>query len=165
MSQDAAHCPGNKFYFSGDTIYSYGSHFPIARHVTNKRGSAVLLTTRGYSATTAGHKAVVARACQHLTVFHVDHVTRDTAEFHRAQFDSYRAQYVALALLYTKREPPSRAISPTFKPWSLRPMLSRTSLASASGYGCRILRKWLPSARQSKTVSKGAISVPNGRPT
>ena len=110
-SQDAAHCPGNKFYFSGDTIYSYGSHFPIARHVTNKRGSAVLLTTRGYSATTAGHKAVVARACQHLTVFHVDHVTRDTAEFHRAQFDSYRAQYVALALLYTKARAAKPALS------------------------------------------------------
>jgi hypothetical protein len=24
------------FYFQGDTIYSYGSHFPIAKHVEHK---------------------------------------------------------------------------------------------------------------------------------
>ena len=37
-SQDFARNPGHNFYFHGDTIYSYGSHFPVARHVENKRG-------------------------------------------------------------------------------------------------------------------------------
>ena len=36
-SQDFARNPGHNFYFHGDTIYSYGSHFPVARHVENKR--------------------------------------------------------------------------------------------------------------------------------
>ena len=63
------------FYFNGDTIYSYGSHFPIARHVTNKRGeAAVLMTTKGYSSTTGGHIWSVKRAVGHLTVFNIENV-------------------------------------------------------------------------------------------
>ena len=80
--------PGHNFYFHGDTIYSYGSHFPIARHVENNRGQAVLFTTRGYSATTAGHKCMVEGACRHLTVFHVPDVNSTE---HRKQFADYSA--------------------------------------------------------------------------
>lgn len=67
----------NNFYFKGDTIYSYGSHFPIARHVKNKRGeSAVLFTTKSYSSTTSGHKSLVRGSISHLqNVFEVDCVT------------------------------------------------------------------------------------------
>ena len=44
------------FYFTGNTIYSYGSHFPIASHVQNKKGQkAILFTTRTYSNSTAKH--------------------------------------------------------------------------------------------------------------
>ena len=55
------------FYFRGATIYSYGSHFPIARRVErtarygNKR-TFILFTTRTYSSTTAGHLAAVRSA-------------------------------------------------------------------------------------------------------
>lgn len=45
---------GNIF-FSGDTIYSYGTHFPIARHVTHKGKHVILFTTRSYSVSTACH--------------------------------------------------------------------------------------------------------------
>ena len=57
---DARNAQGN-LYFENETIYSYGSHFPIARHVTNKSGrkSAILFTTRKYSNTTAGHISAV----------------------------------------------------------------------------------------------------------
>lgn len=41
------------FYFHGDTIYSYGRHFPIARFSTDK--SVVWFTSRGYSVSTSGH--------------------------------------------------------------------------------------------------------------
>lgn len=59
VQDDARNQQGN-FYFEGDTIYSYGSHFPIARHVTGKgKRQAILFTTRGYSSTTSGHKAAV----------------------------------------------------------------------------------------------------------
>lgn len=45
---DARNAQGN-LYFRGDTIYSYGEHFPIARHVTNSKCKpAVLFTTRTY---------------------------------------------------------------------------------------------------------------------
>ena len=34
-TQDEARNRQGNLYFTGDTIYSYGSHFPIARHVAN----------------------------------------------------------------------------------------------------------------------------------
>lgn len=60
QAQDEAH--GSNFYFRGDTIYSYGSHFPIARHITHKGKPAVLLTTRYYSVTTSKHTGYVLNA-------------------------------------------------------------------------------------------------------
>lgn len=43
-------------FFEREVIYSYGYHFPIARHMTNVRGeNAILFTTRSYSSTTAKH--------------------------------------------------------------------------------------------------------------
>ena len=107
-AQDSARESGGRFYFHGDTIYSYGTHFPIARHVENKRGRAVLFTTRDYSVTTSGHKWAVLGACKHLTVFHVQHPT-DTDR--KAQFAEYRERYLELARKY------SRARSN--KPWIL----------------------------------------------
>jgi len=107
QSQDSARNGGN-LYFDGDTIYSYGPHFPIARHVTTKRGKAVLFTTRDYSATTAGHKCIVQRACRHLTVFHVRHVC-DTNR--KGQLDEYRERFAELARRYSRAR--------TNKPWIL----------------------------------------------
>ena len=63
QSQDEARNSTGSFYFEGPTIYSYGSHFPIARHVTNERGErAVLFTTAHHSVTTSGHCSAVAGA-------------------------------------------------------------------------------------------------------
>ncbi len=63
QTQKDARNPQGNFYFDGDTIYSYGGHFPIARHVTNVRGEkAVVITTRRYSNTTASHVSAVRRA-------------------------------------------------------------------------------------------------------
>jgi hypothetical protein len=100
-SQDSARTPRGNFYFSGDTISSYGSHFPIARHITRKGENAVLFTTRGYSSTTAGHKSTVAGACSHLTTFHVDDVNSADREPGK-QFAEYRKQYVETARRYVK---------------------------------------------------------------
>ncbi len=68
----------------------------------------MLFTTRDYSVTTSGHKWTVLRACQHLTVFHVQHPTDSDR---KAQVDEYRQRYVELARKY------SRARSN--KPWLL----------------------------------------------
>jgi hypothetical protein len=72
VQADARNAQGN-LYFENETIYSYGTHFPIAHHVENKRGkSAVLLTTRSYSVTTSGHVSAVRCAIpRDVPVFHV----------------------------------------------------------------------------------------------
>lgn len=51
-------------YYDGPVIYSYGSHFPIARYMLDTCGRVeyVLFTARGYSQTTACHKGLVRRA-------------------------------------------------------------------------------------------------------
>ena len=96
-AQPCARVATGNFYFDGDTIYSYGSHFPIARHVKGKGGtSAVLFTTKGYSATTAQHKAIVASACRHLTTFHV----ADVRAVPREDFADYRQRFAALVGSY-----------------------------------------------------------------
>lgn len=61
-------------YFNCETIYSYGRHFPIARHVKNAQGErAVLFTLRSYSNTTAKHLHIVRHACNHLNVIYCFH--------------------------------------------------------------------------------------------
>ena len=51
------------FYFRGNTIYSYGSHFPIATHVVGVDGQpGVLFTSEPERPTTQHHKSLVRRA-------------------------------------------------------------------------------------------------------
>ena len=75
-TQDEARNRQGNLYFTGDTIYSYGSHFPIARHVTNDAGErAILFTTASYSVTTSGHGSAVRSAIPSgVPVFHVPNV-------------------------------------------------------------------------------------------
>jgi hypothetical protein len=50
-------------YFEGDVIYSYGSHFPMAVHVTNAKGKpAILINSASYSCTTSQHQGAVRSA-------------------------------------------------------------------------------------------------------
>lgn len=51
---------GGRTYFSGDTCYSYGSHFPIAKHIGDGN---VLFTLQTYSNTTAKHISDARHAC------------------------------------------------------------------------------------------------------
>jgi hypothetical protein len=50
---------GSNFFFEGDTIYSYGHHFPIARRVNE---NFYLITQRGYSVSTSRHISYTRRA-------------------------------------------------------------------------------------------------------
>lgn len=90
QSQDEARTSNGNFYFTGDTIYSYGSHFPIACHVDN----VVLFTTASYSNTTAQHKSKVRRACSHKTVFEVPFILPSTfgEKQHVMNFRNYQAR-------------------------------------------------------------------------
>lgn len=49
------HASGSHFFFRGKTIYSYGGHFPIARHATWRGKPCVFFTKRRYSNSTAVH--------------------------------------------------------------------------------------------------------------
>lgn len=93
QTQDEARNSTGSFYFDGTTIYSYGSHFPIAKHVTNERGErAVLFTTAHHSVTTAGHCSAVARAIpSDVTVFRVPHVRNSWGDLpnHADNVESY----------------------------------------------------------------------------
>jgi hypothetical protein len=80
QTQSSAWSQGNVF-FEGDTIYSYGEHFPIARHVRTGRKTAVLFTTRHYSVTTSGHCSSVRQAIPSGTiVFDVPNVKASWGE-------------------------------------------------------------------------------------
>ena len=57
---------GFNVYYDGATIYSYGSHFPIARLVTVKGQTVVLFTTKSRSCSTTRHKSYVCQATTHL---------------------------------------------------------------------------------------------------
>lgn len=101
-AQDSARNAKNSVFFLGDTIFSYGEHFPIARHVTNKTGSAVLFTTAHYSVTTAGHCSMVRSAVSHLTVFHVPNVKAEDKAEHVANLKDY-AERIRKSLLTSAR--------------------------------------------------------------
>lgn len=80
-SQSGARSNNGNFYFEGATIYSYGRHFAIARHVTKLNGeSAILMTWRQYSVSTAQHISYTQRALsftQKDSVFYVRDPSQD----------------------------------------------------------------------------------------
>lgn len=61
QSQQSGRNPNGSFYFNGRTIYSYGSHFPIA----TINGNDVFFTVRSYSNTTAKHISKSRSAVSH----------------------------------------------------------------------------------------------------
>lgn len=83
--QDYATNQGRSFWFRGDTIYSYGTHFPIARHLPN---GAIAFTTSSYSISTNRHVSVVRQAIpSHKTLIFVSDVcmVAGMADRHRVQ--------------------------------------------------------------------------------
>jgi hypothetical protein len=63
QSQIEAYTPTRNLYFYDKSIYSYGSHFCIAKFVDSK---TLLFTERTYSNTTAKHISVVSYATSHI---------------------------------------------------------------------------------------------------
>lgn len=101
--QDEARTSTSNLYFNGDTIYSYGRHFPIAKHVDNGRGdSAVLFTTRSYSSTTAQHISIVRSACSHLNRIYC----YSPDELKSVNFDHYRTEIESIATKLVRAKKP-----------------------------------------------------------
>ena len=75
QSQLNASNSGHNFYCEGKTIYSYGSHFPIATIIENPKTlrRVCLFTNRTYSNTTSKHIAM-ARQANHLPLVYMENV-------------------------------------------------------------------------------------------
>ena len=63
QQQQEAYTPTRNLYYNGTSIYSYGSHFCIAKFIDDK---TLLFTERTYSNTTAKHISCVSYATSHI---------------------------------------------------------------------------------------------------
>lgn len=61
--QSEATNSNRSLYFNDDKIYSYGSHFCIAKFIDS---NTLLFTERSYSSTTSGHISIVRGATSHI---------------------------------------------------------------------------------------------------
>jgi hypothetical protein len=110
--QTQSRASGSSFYYVGETIYSYGSHFPIARLFTHPKtkGRAVLFTTHGYSVTTSKHKGYARAAVSHLPVFLVDDVmgqktdARSVAKLEKAEATRAASESAKESMRLIRRE-------------------------------------------------------------
>ena len=98
---------GGSFYFQGDTIYSYGSHFPIAKLVEAPNGEAcIFVTTRTHSNTTANHCSKVRygiRALTHRRILYVN----DPTEIHGIRnVEMMKRDFTAIEAKHAKARKP-----------------------------------------------------------
>ncbi|MFA5186883.1 MAG: hypothetical protein WC551_10425 [Patescibacteria group bacterium] len=91
---------GSHFYYEGDKIYSYGSHYLLGHLV---RGLA-LINSRGYSVTTAKHTsyALYALHGHPYRVIDVQHPEAATLEDHAANLEEIKARYLEAAVKSTR---------------------------------------------------------------
>ncbi len=91
QSQEHGRSPKGQMYFHGKTIYSYGTHYPIARFTgaTLNGQPVVLFNSEKNSSTTETHRGCVRNALNGLAVavFHVPHVS-ESGVFGRNAHDS-----------------------------------------------------------------------------
>lgn len=106
QSQPTAYTASRNFYYDGSTIYSYGSHFPVARHVTLGKGKrerrCILFNSRSYSNTTNKHQSLVRHAITgDVPIFTVPFIegmygTDLTKERHTGNLEHYQKCIVKL---------------------------------------------------------------------
>ena len=86
---------GSNFYFEGRSIYSYGSHFEIARIVKPTPGGVILFTTKSYSNSTARHKSYTARAISSsYNTFYVPRLDITEAGAHKENVAHYASMII-----------------------------------------------------------------------
>ena len=72
QQQQEAYTPTRNLYYNGSSIYSYGSHFCIAKFIDDK---TLLFTERTYSNTTAKHISCVSYATSHINKIYCSNPT------------------------------------------------------------------------------------------
>jgi hypothetical protein len=101
LVQKEAKTSSRNFFFNGDTIYSYGYSFPIAKHKTVNGIDAVLFTERSYSVTTSKHTRVTWQACNHKNIVYC--YSPDSSHAENFNFWQRNAESVAKNLLKAKK--------------------------------------------------------------
>lgn len=96
QSQSEARKSNNSFYFYNRTIYSYGSHFPIAV-ISEQDTNIVYFTTRTYSVTTSGHINTTSHACNHKTKIYCSNPKQASEGYHEANIKSFEQQAKSIA--------------------------------------------------------------------
>jgi hypothetical protein len=95
-TQECARNLQGNLYFHGDTIYSYGSHYPLAMHVYSPKGQHAILVNvstanSGGSVTTAGQRSRVRQSIPNdVPVYDVNGLLYGND--HTVNISSYRAQ-------------------------------------------------------------------------
>jgi hypothetical protein len=83
---------GYAMFYDGDTIYSWGRHFPMARIFRD----VVLFTDRSYSASTGKHKGIARRAIpESRRMFFVPDVSAESKVQHKDNYLSILSKRVA----------------------------------------------------------------------
>jgi len=67
---------GSHIFIDGDTIFSYGYHFPIARKL---KENVYLFNSEGYSLTTEKHKGIVESALISKTLIYISECKTENA--------------------------------------------------------------------------------------
>ena len=98
---------GFNMYYYGDTIYSYGTHFPIARHVDG----VILFTTNSYGISTSKHCTITRRAIGNFRVFNVANVCASTDVEHAKNLRGIEARFTAMLESSLRRRNPLYAES------------------------------------------------------
>lgn len=101
--QYEAYNPNRSLYFERDTIYSYGYHFPIAKHLNGK----ILFTTRGYSNTTAKHISIVSSASSHIEKIYCYNPSYSRSE----NFEEWRKEAELVAKNLTNARKPEKYLN------------------------------------------------------
>ena len=93
---------GNLFYV-GKTVYSYGYHFAIAKHLDYK---TILITTRGYSNSTSKHINLVKQAISHKDKIYCNNPTGS----HEENIKSFISEILFEANFLLKAKKPEKYI-------------------------------------------------------
>lgn len=102
--QQSGRNANGSMYFQGATIYSYGAHFPIAKHIRNEHGqSAVLFTERTYSNTTAKHINHVWLSCKNDNI--INCFRPDATHEENFKYWAQNAEQMGASKLQTARKP------------------------------------------------------------
>lgn len=109
LQDEASNGKYGNFYFNGPSIYSYGSHFVIAKHVNVNEKPAVLFTTASYSNTTRKHIGIVSQASRHLDKIYCRNprfTDYEANSFHVGNFQAWQNNIESIAAsLQNARKP------------------------------------------------------------